>query len=288
MDGKLAKTTPPSIYKTEHIQLMDAGMSNNLPIYPLLRPGREVEIIIAFDASADVKKDNWLSVTEGYARQRGIRGWPLGIGWPRPGETPREIGEDIEKAQAQSTSEAKQKLDEARSDQAARRSRNGEDVKGKHDEDPSKFQPGQEGDGDLGYCSVWVGTMQERNSSPPPPSKLIDDSNTWQLMEPDAGIAVVYLPLLTNPKVPGVNPGETDYLSTWNFVYTPEQIDQVAALAKANYDEGKDKIKACVRGVYERKKKLREGKMAKEREERYRGLVRKGMAHRLGEGDQFS
>lgn len=36
MEGKLSDTTPESITKNEHLQLMDAGMSNNLPIcsYP--------------------------------------------------------------------------------------------------------------------------------------------------------------------------------------------------------------------------------------------------------------
>jgi len=51
-------------------------MSNNLPIYPLLRPGRDIDILIAFDVSADIKTENWLSVADGYAKQRGIKGWP--------------------------------------------------------------------------------------------------------------------------------------------------------------------------------------------------------------------
>ena len=47
MEGKLPETVPENIYKTSHLQLMDAGMSNNLPIYPLLRPGRDVDVLIA-------------------------------------------------------------------------------------------------------------------------------------------------------------------------------------------------------------------------------------------------
>ena len=58
-------------------------MSNNLPIYPLLRKDRNVDIIVCFDASADIKQENWLSVVESYAKQRGVRGWPVGAGWPR-------------------------------------------------------------------------------------------------------------------------------------------------------------------------------------------------------------
>ena len=79
---QLPAACPESIHHATHLQLMDAGMANNLPIYPLLRPGRDVDVIIAFDASADVKGDNWIKVTDGYARQRNIKGWPMGAGWP--------------------------------------------------------------------------------------------------------------------------------------------------------------------------------------------------------------
>lgn len=61
MERKLPANTPDSITKNQHIQLMDAGMSNNLPIYPLLRPGRDVDIIIVFGASANIKTQDRLS-----------------------------------------------------------------------------------------------------------------------------------------------------------------------------------------------------------------------------------
>jgi phospholipase A2 len=287
MLDKLPRTTPESFVNKEHIQLMDAGMSNNLPIYPLLRPGRDVDIIIAFDASAEVKKDNWLSVTDGYARQRGIRGWPVGIGWPREGESHEQTRKELEEAQAETMDEAKEKEREAKEEQASRRIAAGKDASGNVPEH-ELYTGTDQTSGDLGYCTVWVGTTQERQTDPPPPSKAIDDSTQWQLSDPQAGLTLVYLPFLANPKVPGVNPGTTDYLSTWNFVYTPEQVDQVAALAKANYEEGKEQIKGCVRAVYERKKKMREEREEKEEKERYGRLVRLGLGTKLGEGDLFS
>jgi len=70
LKNRLPATVPKSIHESSHLQLMDAGMSNNLPIYPLLRPGRDVDVVIAFDASADVKTDNWIKVVDGYVRQR--------------------------------------------------------------------------------------------------------------------------------------------------------------------------------------------------------------------------
>ena len=285
MDGRLPRTTPESIYKSKYIQLMDAGMSNNLPIYPLLRPGRGVDIIISFDNSADIKQDNWLAVTDGYARQRNIKGWPIGVGWP----------------QDDSTEETERQLDLAndgeRPEQAGKPTEAGYEAAARQDIDLNARKP-KLTDGsmqdkmekDLGHCTIWVGTKEERTSSAPPPRKAIDDDeDSWStLSSPNAGLALVYLPLLTNPRVPGVDPKTTDFLSTWNFVYTPEQVDKVADLAKANYDEGKEKIKRCVRAVYERRKALREQREDEERRLRYRSLVRKGLLHPLGEGDHFT
>ncbi|KAJ2907373.1 cytosolic phospholipase A2 zeta [Zalerion maritima] len=285
MEGKLPKTTPTSVAQSEYIQLMDAGMSNNLPVYPLMRPGRDVEVIIAFDTSADVKTDNWLSVADGYAKQRGIKGWPIGIGWPKSTDPPQKVEKEYERGSANTTGDARDKIIQAQEDQAERRSQ-----AGKTDEkvEQDKFEGGKPKEGELGYCTIWVGSTEERSSEPPPPSKAIDDENRWKLTSPDAGMTVIYLPFMSNPKVPGVNPGSSDYLSTWNFVYTPEQVDNVVNLARANYDEGKEQIRSSIRAVYDRKKKLREEKEKSAKQASYRRRMRLGLAHKLGEGDQFS
>jgi cytosolic phospholipase A2 len=280
MDDKLPKTAPESIYKNTHLQLMDAGMSNNLPIYPLLRPGRDVDILIAFDASADIKTENWLSVADGYARQRGIKGWPVGVGWPKEKDSIEKTTGQLDEAQASSAAEADAKLEDAKADQIEHQ----KDV----EENGKKVSISQNDDdfGDLGYCTVWVGSTQERSSSTDDvPSKAVKED--WELMEPDAGIAVVYFPFLSNPKVEGVDPVTSDYMSTWNFVYTPEDIDNVVALARANFDEGRERTRKCVRAVYERKKKKREARESAERESRWRRKVRLGIVGKKGEGDHF-
>lgn len=256
MQGKLPGTTPKSIYEHEHIQLMDAGMSNNLPIYPLLRPGRDVDVLIAFDASADIKTDNWLSVADGYARQRGIKGWPVGIGWPKPDESVKETTKELVDAQASSSQEATQRVQQAKQDQESLREAAGSAAKDPQDSDKeAKYSPGNEEAGDLGYCTVWVGSTQERSLTP---AEVVNNANEWRLTDADAGLAVVYLPFLANENGPDISPGTTDFLSTWNFVYTPEQIDSVVELARANYDQGRDQIRSTIRAVYERKKLVRE------------------------------
>ncbi|OAA69015.1 cytosolic phospholipase A2 zeta [Cordyceps fumosorosea ARSEF 2679] len=247
MYGKLAKTATPSMYENAHIQLMDAGMSNNLPIYPLLRPGRGVDVLISFDASADIKTDNWLAVADGYARQRGIKGWPLGVGWPQDGGD--HTVNEIKAAEAHSAAQADAKIAQAKADQ--------------------KQEARSGGGGDLGYCTVWIGTTEERTTTEEPPAtQPVSESEHWRLTDPNAGLAVVYVPFLPNDKVPGVSPAESDFMSTWNFIYTPENIEDVVRLARANYDEGKAQIRNTVRAVYERKKQLR---LKKEKELKERG-----------------
>lgn len=248
MKGVLPKTCPESLGEAKTIDLADAGMSNNLPIYPLLRPGRDVDIIIAFDASADIKKDNWLKVTDGYARQRGIRGWPIGIGWPEDEAAPvAKAGEAMAEAGALSPGQSDKHVENAVQDQ---------------DQQAGRSQAQQ-----IGQGTVWVGSQQERVSEDePPPSKQVQED--WELMKPDAGVTVVYFPFLKNDKVEGVDPLTSEFMSTWNFVYTPENVDQVTRLAEANFAEGEERTKMAVRAVYERKRRRRLEQEEKEKQER--------------------
>jgi cytosolic phospholipase A2 len=283
MENQLPPSCPASIFKTDRFQLMDAGMSNNLPIYPLLRPGRDVDILVAFDASADIKQENWLSVVDGYARQRGIKGWPIGAGWPKASVKPTEAAKVLDKAQATTPQEAATKVAEAREKQHRTSNESSDTVSHGTTTDPSS---------DLGHCTIWVGSKTERiSTTEPPPSKRLDPTipeseASFHLMEPSAGLTLIYFPFLPNPtKVPGVDPNTSEFMSTWNFIYTPEEIDKVIELARANFEEGKEQTRRCVRAVYERKKRLRE-----EREGDLIGRVReKAVRRRLRDsGDHFA
>ncbi|KAL2872703.1 putative phospholipase A2 (PlaA) [Aspergillus lucknowensis] len=299
MKDQLPPSCPESIFQSQHLRLMDAGMSNNLPIYPLLRPGREVDVIIAFDNSADIKQENWLSVVDGYARQRGVKGWPVGAGWPREADTLKETEKTLREPENISEEALNKKVATAQEESTHNQSTLSKQATEKPDSQPAST------DTDLDYCNVWVGTTQEMISEKePPPSKRLFDPRSadhsesdFHLMRPDAGIAVVYFPLLPNPSAPdlpsgsslsrpskehqphhsesesssdttepsqplaphagNINPDVDDFLSTWNFVYTPEQIDAVVGLAKANFAQGEEQVKRVVRAVYERKKKDR-------------------------------
>ena len=259
----LPATCPRSIHEATHLQLMDAGMSNNLPIYPLLRPGRDIDIVIAFDASADVRKDNWIKVADGYVKQRGIKGWPVGAGWPTGDEDGTQIAHDLDEAQASSEKEASEKF------AIAQRHANANESKEPLNRDGNTTKPS-----DLGYCTVWVGTVEERQSeSEPPISKAVEED--WEVTRPDAGVAVIYFPFLANPKVGGVDPATSDFMSTWNFVYTTDEIDKVVQLARANFDEGKDQTKRTIRAVWERKRHQRLEREHEADEMRWRTRMRK-------------
>ena len=116
-------------------------MSNNLPLYPLLRRDRRVDIIICFDASADIKRENWLSVAGNYARQRGVRRWPVGAGWPG-----MEVGTktELDAADAATAQEAAGKLAQTREEQRRRSQENANDMK----QEIKKC-----GEADLGFCN---------------------------------------------------------------------------------------------------------------------------------------
>lgn len=277
-ETQLSSTTPKSIFSSERLQLMDAGMavhrpwdhllttflgmSNNLPIYPLLRNGRDVDVLIAFDASADLKSENWLSVVDGYAKQHGIKGWPLGSGWPKSEKEEDKLSAGMQVADAASAQQAAGKVADAR------------------DESRKNATTGQDKDDDLGYCNVWVGTtMQRESDEEPPQSKRLDPDTDWKIQDPDAGIAVVYFPFLPNPKVEGVDPNTSDFMSTWNFIYSPEDIDKVVSLARANFNEGKEQTKRTIRAVYERKRAKRLAAEEKNRIRRWKHQLRESGDH---------
>lgn len=245
-------------------------MSNNLPIYPLLRRGRNVDIIICFDASADIKQENWLSVADGYAKQRGIKGWPIGAGWPKVKDETRK---ELDAADAATAQQAAGKIADAREEQRGSQNSTKDTI--------SQSEHKNQNETDLGYCNVWVGTTMERQSdSGPPQSERVDPDSDWRLLEPDAGITLVYFPFLPNLKAEGVDPNTSPYLSTWNFIYTPEEIDKVVSLARANFEAGKDQTKRVVKAVYERKKAKRLESEEKER-------IRRWRKHLRDRGDHF-
>ncbi|KAG2219995.1 hypothetical protein INT45_001894 [Circinella minor] len=71
------------LVNSPNLALADAGLDNNIPFYPLLRQGRDTDVILAIDLSADIQTSTHFDRAEGYVQRRGIDGWPKGAGWPK-------------------------------------------------------------------------------------------------------------------------------------------------------------------------------------------------------------
>lgn len=57
----------------KHICLVDAGIDFNLPLPPLLRPDRKLDVIIVYDASGIVKGSTELKRAQLYAQRKGLK-----------------------------------------------------------------------------------------------------------------------------------------------------------------------------------------------------------------------
>ncbi|MCJ1370405.1 hypothetical protein MMC20_001618 [Loxospora ochrophaea] len=271
LERQLPPSCPRGIFSSSHLQLMDAGMSNNLPIYPLLRPGRDIDIIVAFDASADVKKENWLGVADEYAQNRGIKGWPAGAGWPQTPSAKSEINEALHATSAQ---EAAGKIADAREAQRERGTETSETLASSNVTDSA----------DLGPCTVWVGNTAPSSAPSVPITPESNFLSSTESLAPalshTAGLVLVYFPLLPHSSMPDIDPDKSEFMSTWNFVYTPEEIDSVVGLARANFKEGEELTRETVRTVYERRKRER---LEMEKERRSRQWWKRA----IGVGDLF-
>ncbi|OQO12081.1 hypothetical protein B0A48_02720 [Cryoendolithus antarcticus] len=64
---------PPGLENSPRIHLIDSGMDNNCPTFVLLRPEREVDVIINMDASSDVQKDSFPERVDQIGSRRGLK-----------------------------------------------------------------------------------------------------------------------------------------------------------------------------------------------------------------------
>lgn len=67
---------PPGLYNSPRVHFIDAGMDNNLPLYPLAHPSREIDIILGFDASSDVEKNSFFERVEAFGKRKGYKWTP--------------------------------------------------------------------------------------------------------------------------------------------------------------------------------------------------------------------
>ncbi|CAG8522820.1 5512_t:CDS:2 [Paraglomus occultum] len=213
-----------SIAEKKNICLMDSGVDNNIPFYPLLRKGRDVDVIIAIDSSNDLQTHPYFERAAGYAKKHGITGWPVGCGWPKSPEQRNTTESAVESSfdnndTAQESSSLTHDIDSALKSDC-----------------PTETSSSPSPNG-LGPCTVFVGS---ESSSPPPSNRPI---------------TIIYFPLIPNPKVgDGFDPSVEEFCSTWNFAYEAKQVELLAELGKQNFREGEEEIRKVFRRVWERKR----------------------------------
>jgi cytosolic phospholipase A2 len=163
------------------------------------------------------------------------------VGWPKD-TSPSENFQSLTKAEPATAKDAQSKLTAAKSDPQP-----------DTPDDPITQKYG------LGHVNIWIGTIaQQIHPEKSPQSKTMPThmDDTWQL-DPDDGIMLIYLPFLPNEKCPGVVPETTEYMSTWNFEYTPQQVDNVVMLAERNFEVGRERIRRAVRAMWNKKRQTR-------------------------------
>ncbi|CAO3617653.1 unnamed protein product [Mucor hiemalis] len=215
-----------SLVESEQIGLMDAGMDNNIPFYPLLRQGRDVDIIISLDLSADIQDTPFFDRAEGYVKRRGITGWPQGAGWPK-----KESNDCHEQESIPVVQEKGKKNQESSDD--------------KMDDNTPRYA--------LDTCTIFDSSSTEAT----PAKTTQDDTASVKTTFPSNTnpITIVYFPLIVNDKYdPKFDPQSAEFCSTWNFVYTSEQVNKLHGLAEANVKDNLEKVRKVIKETWKRKR----------------------------------
>ncbi|KAI8578404.1 hypothetical protein K450DRAFT_247745 [Umbelopsis ramanniana AG] len=244
-----------SIINSPDLRLMDAGMDNNIPFYPLLRNGRSVDVIITFDLSADIQAAPHFERAEGWVKRRGVQGWPIGAGWPKKDievETQQEDGgaENID-AEKEKEVHGTKLVNETEELKEMKQAQEDTISHARSPSPKSKYR--------LGHCTVFASSASETTMDGNGKDEADNNSGTTIYREDINPITVIYFPLIGNDRYdPDYDPQENDITTTWNFVYSPSQVSKLHGLAEANWTENVEQVRQVLRGVWERKRKQRE------------------------------
>ncbi|KAJ1660210.1 hypothetical protein IWQ61_000826 [Dispira simplex] len=253
---------PTTLFSSESLCLMDAGMHNNIPFYPLLRPERQVDVILIFDASSDIDQTPWFARAEQYAKNKGITRWPWGASpWPccnlshSNQQTPNE-NSSVEHCNSSDTTRSTLPVDPHT------------DTLHQLTEKPNPFASGHR-------CAIFTrphptppddaphfseeGAPESDFSSRGITSETTKDAelaNNPSSTVNQPPISLVYYPLLANPdyEVVDFDPATATFCSTYNFSYTQEQVQHLASLSQYNFDQEVESLRATLRKVWQRKK----------------------------------
>ncbi|KAF7339030.1 Lysophospholipase [Mycena venus] len=201
------------------LHLVDSGMANNLPIHVFLHPARDVDVMILFDASSDVQKGAALARINEYGATKGLKFTPR-IDYPALPPLP----------QIEST-----------------------DPKDKGKKIPVQLSPADitarfEGR----YAQILDGVAT--NVVPGKEGVVYNDKHQPQAWR---DVLLVYLPLLPNAVNPTYDPSTAPFSSSYNLVWTPDEVDSIYKTASGNVRNGIETIRQAVHEAYQRRRASR-------------------------------
>ncbi|ORZ25468.1 acyl transferase/acyl hydrolase/lysophospholipase [Absidia repens] len=248
--------------------LMDAGMDNNIPFYPLISQ-RKADIILAVDLSADIQTAPHFERAEGYVKRRGIDGWPVGAGWPK-----EQISDTIKNIDQEPTELVASLGEQQQQQQQQQQQRDDQENEGKNQSTENNQQQqndkemtavdDMEQPSEMTHISSTSSSNNKQRYALGPCTVFPATTTTTMTTNADTGddgrrlITLVYFPFIGNDNYdPDFDPQMADFCATWNFMYEPDQVEKVVGLAQANWNDNTDQVRAVFRAVWERKRRLR-------------------------------
>lgn len=208
---------------SKRLRLMDSGLSNNLPNHVLARDERHADVIISFDSSSDVK---------------------TGAAVERLHEFAGDCGLEIK--MHSSTQADLEAANKATADNEAHE----EAVANGHSPSPD--------------VSTAVQEEAERIRAEYEP-KSAQRFDGWRMRNGgtdgrDPDVHMIYCPLFPNAVQPGFDPTTAHYSTSYNLIWTADQVRALLRTAMANVEEGSygiQVIRAAVRDAYESRRAAR-------------------------------
>ncbi|KAJ7615479.1 acyl transferase/acyl hydrolase/lysophospholipase [Roridomyces roridus] len=201
------------------LHLVDSGMANNLPTHVFLHPARDVDLIFLFDASSDVQKGAAIDRINEYGATKGLVFTPR-VKYPALDPVP-----EVE------STDPKDKGKKIPKQLSA-------------DEIAARFE-GR-------YAQILDGVATSVVAGHE--GVVYNDKHQPQAWR---DVMLVYLPLLPNAVNPTYDPSTAPFSSSYNLVWTPDEVDSIHKTAEANVRNGLPIIKQAVREAYERRRALR-------------------------------
>ncbi|KAJ2353460.1 hypothetical protein GGF43_003494, partial [Coemansia sp. RSA 2618] len=196
------------------LSLMDAGMQNNLPFAPLLRPERGVDAIVCLDASANIEIMPWFARAEAWAGDHGVERWPWGARpWAADPLRPSKAEVKLDQSTLSGTRSVRECVNKRIRDDNVR-------------------------------CVVFD---QPVASSPLPRTKR-------DMVPRPLTIMYVPLLPNAKFRDPDFDPEKADFCGTFNDQWTSEQIDLLADLAAFNLTQEMERIREALKVAYKRKR----------------------------------